>query len=167
MTLRPVAYASRSLLSAESRYATIEKECLAISWACDHFQQYLIGKQFTVHTDHRPMLAILQSKRLDELSPRLQRFKLRLLRFSFIVVYVPGREQTVPDAMSRAPINSTGDSSVSFLIQEVDSYCLGMINSLPISDIQLEKLRGEQHSDEVLNNIIGLLLFGVASKASS
>ena len=69
-------------------------------------------------------------------------------------MYVPGREQTVPDAMNRAPIKSTGDSSVSFLIQEVDSYCLGMINSLPITDIQLEKLRGDQHSDEVLNNIM-------------
>ena len=41
--LRPVAYASKSLSDIEKRYAQIEKELLAVTWACDHFAQYLQG----------------------------------------------------------------------------------------------------------------------------
>ena len=97
--IKPVAYGSRSLLPAETRYATIEKESLAIVWSCDHFSQYLVGRHFTIQTDHKPLLSILKTKRLDEMSPRLQRFKLRMLKYSYDIEYVPGKEQVVPDAI--------------------------------------------------------------------
>ena len=38
---QPVCYASRALTDTESRYAQIEKELLAITWACGTFDQYL------------------------------------------------------------------------------------------------------------------------------
>lgn len=49
---RPVAYASRSLSSVETRYAQVEKEALALTWACERFSDYLLGKTFTIDTDH-------------------------------------------------------------------------------------------------------------------
>jgi len=48
----PLAYYSQKLLPQEQRYSTVEKECLAIKLAVEHFKLYLLGKPFTIHTDH-------------------------------------------------------------------------------------------------------------------
>ncbi|XP_076461701.1 uncharacterized protein LOC143294155 [Babylonia areolata] len=53
--LHPVAFASRKLSGTESHYSTIEKECLAVVWATDKFQQFLYGQQFVLETDHQPL----------------------------------------------------------------------------------------------------------------
>ena len=68
--LKPVAYASRALTSTEQRYAQTE-ETLAIAWACDKFNYYLAGESFVVETDHKPLLAVLGSKKLSELPIRV------------------------------------------------------------------------------------------------
>ena len=48
---KPVAYASRSMSETERRYAQIEKEALAITWACDKFSMYVLGKKFRLEMD--------------------------------------------------------------------------------------------------------------------
>lgn len=50
----PITYASRKLNSAEKRYTTIERECLAIKWAGKYFTYYLMGRKFNLVTDHAP-----------------------------------------------------------------------------------------------------------------
>ena len=64
-TWRPVAYCSRSLSNTEQKYAQIEKEALALTFGCERFSDYLIGKQFHVETDHKPLVSLLGSKNLD------------------------------------------------------------------------------------------------------
>ena len=51
----PIAYASRILNDTERNYSVIEKEALAIVWACKHFRPYLIGSHFNIYTDQRSL----------------------------------------------------------------------------------------------------------------
>ena len=56
----PVAYASRALSSAETRYAQIEKELLAIVFACERFETYIYGRDVVhVVSDHKPLETIV------------------------------------------------------------------------------------------------------------
>ncbi len=66
---RPVAFASRALSQTESHYAQIEKETLALTWACERFSEYIMGKFIQLETNHKPLVPILGKKRLDSLPP--------------------------------------------------------------------------------------------------
>ena len=75
---QPVAYTSRSLSETERRYAQIEKEALAITWACEKVAMYILGKRFTIKTDHKPLVPLMSTKHLDSFPPRVLRFRLHL-----------------------------------------------------------------------------------------
>ena len=78
----PVAYSSRSLTSAEINYAQIEKELLAIVFACEKFDQYVYGRdKVHVQSDHKP-LEVIFKRPLVTAPKRLQRMLLRLQRYS-------------------------------------------------------------------------------------
>lgn len=62
-----MAYASRSMTETEQRYMQIEKEVLALTWACDKFADCLLGRTFAIETDHRPLVLSLRTKHLDQL----------------------------------------------------------------------------------------------------
>jgi len=102
---RPVAYASRSLTSAEQNYAQIESEALAIVFAVRSFHQYLYGRNFTLVTYHRPLCKILGEK--EGIPPlaaaRMQRWALLLSAYQYKIQYIPGKRNYVADCMSRLP----------------------------------------------------------------
>ena len=64
--LFPVSFASRKLNSAERNYSTIERECLAVVWAIKKFTIYVYGVEFTLQTDHQPLVYIDKSKFLND-----------------------------------------------------------------------------------------------------
>ncbi|KAJ3631887.1 hypothetical protein MTP99_012991 [Tenebrio molitor] len=101
---KPVYFCSKSLSPMERGYAQIEKEALAITWACERLEQYLLGAKFIVQTDHKPLTVILKTREVNKLTNRLQRFRIRLLKFNFDISYVPGSKLYVADALSRAPL---------------------------------------------------------------
>lgn len=59
-----MAYASRALTETETHYAQIEKELLAIVFACLRFEQYVFGRKIVVHTDHKPLESIFKKSLL-------------------------------------------------------------------------------------------------------
>ena len=96
---------SRFITPAEKNYAPVELECLAIQWAIEKSRLYLAGADFTVFTDHKPLIGVFNGKNLDAVNnTRLQRMLSKLLGYSFKVVWIPGKKQTVADALSRAPV---------------------------------------------------------------
>ena len=52
---QPIAFVSKSLMDAETRYANIERELLAIVFACQRFSTYLLGRSFIAESDHKPL----------------------------------------------------------------------------------------------------------------
>ncbi|CAB3983327.1 Transposon Ty3-G Gag-Pol poly [Paramuricea clavata] len=80
-TWKPVSFISRSMTTTEARYAQIEKEALAVTWACERSSNYIIGKPITIETDHKLLVHLLTNHTIDKLPPRLQRYKMRLMRF--------------------------------------------------------------------------------------
>ena len=71
---KPIAYSSRTMSNTEQHYAQIEKEALAITWACERFSSYIIGKRVFIETDHKLLVPLLSTKNLDNLPPRILRF---------------------------------------------------------------------------------------------
>ncbi|XP_014880742.1 trace amine-associated receptor 4-like [Poecilia latipinna] len=94
----PVAYISRKLLPRERRYATVEKEALAIKWALDSFKYYLLGREFTLQTDHR---ALQWLEKMKDTNGRITRWYLAMQPFRFKVHYIPGKDNTTADYLSR------------------------------------------------------------------
>ncbi len=98
-----LAYASRTMTKTEICYAQIEREALGITWVAEKFSDYITWLHVIFETDHKPLVSILQTKPLDTLTPRLRRFRMRLMRYNYKVVYVPGKSVAVGDALSRSP----------------------------------------------------------------
>ncbi|XP_064085391.1 uncharacterized protein K02A2.6-like [Macrobrachium nipponense] len=101
--MRLVQCGSRFLTDTETRYATIELELLAVTWAIAKCRLYLSGLQhFTLMTDHRPLIPILNHiYTLDAIeNPRL---KMKVAPYIFTAVWRAGKQLCIPDALSRSP----------------------------------------------------------------
>lgn len=99
-TERVIAYASRTLNSAERNYSATELECLAVVWGIRRMRDYLEGYRFTVLTDHQSLKWL---QRLDAPTGRLGRWVLELQQYDFDIQYRKGSLNTVADALSRQP----------------------------------------------------------------
>ncbi len=95
---RPVLYLSRKLSKRETRYSTVENECLAIRWAVLTLRYYLLGREFTLCSDHAPLQWL---HRMKDTNVRITRWYLALQPFKFKVVHRPGVQMAVADFLSR------------------------------------------------------------------
>ncbi|CAM1295897.1 Uncharacterised protein r2_g521 [Pycnogonum litorale] len=94
----PVKYISRKLTAAESRYSTIERECLALFWATRKFHEYLYSKPFILETDHKPLIFLSSARHANN---RVMRWALALQTHQYTIRAVKGSENKIADFLSR------------------------------------------------------------------
>jgi hypothetical protein len=91
-----IGIGSQKLSDAARRWTTIELELFAIVTGVLKNKSYLLGRQFTIATDHRNLVYLENST-----IPKLVRWRLRLQEFSYSVIHVPGPDNIIADAASR------------------------------------------------------------------
>ncbi|CAA7040853.1 unnamed protein product [Microthlaspi erraticum] len=96
--LHVIYYASRTLDEAQCKYATTEKELLAIVFAFEKFRSYLVGSKVIVHSDHAALRYLLSKK---DAKPRLLRWILLLQEFDLEIKDRRGADNGVADHLSR------------------------------------------------------------------
>jgi len=95
---RPIAFASKSLTYAQSRYPAHRLEFYAMKWAiCDKFHHWLCGQKFTVWTDNNPLTYFLSKAKLDVCE---HRWVAKLAPYQFDIKYIPGPKNIVADESS-------------------------------------------------------------------
>ena len=145
---QPVAYASRALTPTETRHAQIEKELLAIVFACDHFNMYIYGrKEVNIETDHQPLEAIMK-KPLYSAPERLQRMLLRLQKYNLLIKYKKGQQMYLADTLSRAYLEA---SHICEAVQELEE--IDLTTSLAISAEELQRMRHASADDLILQEL--------------
>ena len=121
-------------MDAETRYANIERELLAIVFACQRFSTYLLGRSFVAESDHKP-LEMIAMKNLANVPPRLQRMLLELQRYDVTIKYRPGKEMQLADALSRCPARASQEIKLDM-----------RVDYIAFTKPWIEKLEG-QHSE--------------------
>ena len=115
---------SRFTSGAESRYAPVEGEALAVEWGLESTKHYTLGNpRLLVATDHKPLLKILGDRKLEDIpNPRLVNLKEKTLRWQFSIIHIPGKFHIGPDTMSRRDVIAALVSVMSYI--EDQSACM-------------------------------------------
>ena len=145
----PIEYASKALNKTQQNYAQIEKEALAIVFACERFHQYIVGKSVRIESDHKPLETIF-AKPLSQCPARIQRMRLRLQVYDIKVQYKPGKELWIADALSRAFIKD----GTHFKDQDIEASICLVKENLPMSAEKFNQFKIETSKDPQLQALI-------------
>ena len=134
---RPVGFASRTLSKAEKGYSQIEKEGLSCVFGVTKFHAYLMGRHFTLITDHKPLLGLLNENKPipSHASARIQRWAFTLAAYEYALVSRRTNAHGNADALSRLPLVDT--------IQETPLpaefiLALEQLNDAPVTHEQIQ-----------------------------
>ncbi|UYV63892.1 K02A2.6-like, partial [Cordylochernes scorpioides] len=162
---QPIIFAYRSLSKTEQNYAQIEKECLAIVFACERFHQYILGKcQVIVQTDLKPLLSIFK-KSILKAPQRLQRMLLRLQRYNLELEHVQGSQMHLADIFSRACIKDVRNENLKYDVYPIDIIykeiaTINVMETLSVCSDTVLRIREETSSDPILCEVKKLILNG-------
>ena len=145
----PVQFASHTLQDRERNFATNEKEALGCIWAIEHWEKFLLGRHFTLRTDHGSLRTLLTQHTSTRKSAKFDRWSQRLSRFDFDVQHIRGTTNVMADALSRLPQQTCEPA-----IDDDDPVELqATITTLQHGPISLESIRQHTDEDTVLSQV--------------
>ena len=139
--LQPIAYASRLCNAAERNYSITERETLAVIHCLEHFRDMILGYKIKVWTDHTAIQNLFKHKNLRG---RLARWFVTLQNYDVDFNYIPGKKNTVADALSRNTVNNHSERVM-----------IGNIKDLVT--LNQEQITEELNKDEVWSKVIKYL----------
>ena len=94
----PIAFFSKKMSIKMSASSTYVRELFAITEAVAKWRHYLLAREFIIWTDHRSLKHLM-----DQViqTPEQHQYLCKLLGFNYTIVYKPGKENKVADALSR------------------------------------------------------------------
>lgn len=147
---KPIAYASKALTDTEQGWSQIEKEMRAVVFGAEHFHRYIYGKHFTIETDHKPLISIVD-KSLDKIPPRLLNLIWRLIPYDVTLRYKRGEELYIADTLSRATYSNVANDST----EEIMSLeCLPVLNTTNQQQAELKRATADDSQLHKLKSVI-------------
>ncbi|KAL5516505.1 hypothetical protein EMCRGX_G001854 [Ephydatia muelleri] len=157
-TERPIAFASRTLSSAEKNYSQLEKEGLACIFGVKRFHLYLYGRNFTIVTDHKPLLQLFDPQRgiPMQVSGRIQRWIMTLAVYKYKLVFKKTEEHGNADALSRLPMDGKQIEEE----EEIPTELVLLFESLKDSPVDCSQVKHWTKKDPILSQVLQYILAG-------
>ena len=153
-SLRPIAFASKSLTGAEQRYSNIKLEALWILHGLEKFQHYYFGREVLVITDHKPLIAMFKK----ECSYIVRAYSVYIVKnhqYKVQIIYKPGPDIFIADWLSRYNHIEGRDKPIKDMDIWVDAIqsTADMLECISVAEIQQASTQ-----DDHLQKLKNLLL---------
>ena len=109
--------------------------------ACAKFSTYVLRRPFSVETDYKPLVSLLNTKHLDDLPPLILRFCLQLAKYDYVAHHVPGKLLYAADALSRAPSSQALEREDEELQKEVHQAYVDFVTLPATYTVEIECLQ--------------------------
>lgn len=148
---------SRFTHPAESRYAPIEGEALAVADSLDKARYFVLGcKDLTIAVDHKPLLKIFSDRSLEDISNnRLRNLKEKTLRYRFRMVHIPGVKHRATDCLSRHPISDAEKLILPDDVAQVTNHRLP--ESLHLENSNTQYIQGSGRDENMISTAVASL----------
>ena len=155
--LKPIAFASKSLSDAETRYSNIERELLGVVWAVEHCNHFTFANKINIISDHKPLHPLFSGKSLVSCSPRTARLLLKVVDKDIRFFYQNGPTMNISDALSRLPTHNTKLGNQ----QEVQGLKVSISEVSPVqSNVSFDQVREHTSKDLVLQQLKDYVMQG-------
>ena len=152
--LRPIAFASKSLSEAETRYSNIKREILGVVWAVEHFHHYTFANKINI-SYHKSLHPLFSGKSLVSCSARTARLLLKIVDKDLRFFYQNGPTMHISDALCRLPTHNTQIGNT----QEMKGLKVSISEVSPVqNNVSLDQLK--EHATQVLQHLKRYIMEG-------
>ena len=153
-SLRPTAFASKSLTGAKWRYSNIEWEALGILHGLEKFHHYCFSREVLIIMDHKPLVAMFK-KDVAMLSQHIQHLLLKIHQCRVQIIYKPGPDIFIADWLSRHNCVEDKDKPIKDMDVSVDAIqsATDVLECLSVAEIQQASVQ-DNHLQKLKSHII-------------